>query len=124
MFYNTATLAGVPWETLLKLFREQLHDEKKGSLEGYLSAFFSYLESGHVWLSSDMQKSAICISIAKKLLGLIDSKLSNSEVRDALDKEIARVEALVDVPGFDASFIDDILKYYDDEIKIAPRIGL
>ena len=32
MFYNTVTLGGVPWETIIKAYRKQLHRKSFGSV--------------------------------------------------------------------------------------------
>jgi hypothetical protein len=43
MVYNNASLMDVPWETLIKDFRQKLGTTKYRTLEGYGDAFFGYL---------------------------------------------------------------------------------
>lgn len=44
MIYGSATLDGVPWEIIIKNFRDKLGTVKHGSLQGYAEAFFEFLQ--------------------------------------------------------------------------------
>lgn len=44
MIYGTATLDGVPWEIIIKNFRDKLGSTKHGSLHGYAAAFFEFVQ--------------------------------------------------------------------------------
>lgn len=39
MFYNSVTLGGIPWETLVKLYRKNLHRRKFDTIEAYGADF-------------------------------------------------------------------------------------
>ena len=45
MVYGSATLMGIPWETLIKLFRSELGGKKYGNIEEYIESFFFFLEN-------------------------------------------------------------------------------
>src|SRR5262249_23052611 len=119
-----ASLGGIPWETLVKVFRERLHDEKKGTIRQYAEAFFAFLEGGHPWLSPESQKTQIVIALAKNFIKIINDSKSNAEAKDIIEKEIARLQSLQDVPGFDTPFIDEIPKSYEEQIRLATEISL
>ncbi|MDZ7796172.1 MAG: hypothetical protein U5N56_03610 [Candidatus Marinimicrobia bacterium] len=42
MIYGNADLTGVPWETIIKMFREYLSDQRKNKLEEYCDLFLEY----------------------------------------------------------------------------------
>jgi len=44
MIYGTATLDGVPWEIIIKNFRDKLGSTKHGSLHGYAAEFFEFVQ--------------------------------------------------------------------------------
>ena len=46
MVYGSADFLGIPWETLIKNFRQELGSKEFNSLNEYADAFFAYLE-GH-----------------------------------------------------------------------------
>lgn len=43
MIYGSATLDGVPWEIIIKNFRDRLGATTHGSLQGYAAAFFEFV---------------------------------------------------------------------------------
>lgn len=44
MIYGSATLDGVPWEIIIKNFRDKLGVTKHASLQGYAAAFFEFVQ--------------------------------------------------------------------------------
>lgn len=47
MIYGAATLDGVPWEIIIKAYREVLGDSKLPKLNDYAVAFFNFVKSAH-----------------------------------------------------------------------------
>src|SRR3546814_514055 len=45
MVYNTMTLGGVPWETLLKIFRQKLNNDSLPDIEAYSINLFDYMDN-------------------------------------------------------------------------------
>ena len=43
--YNTLSFMGVPWETLIKDYRQKIGDTSFGSMDGYIDSFWNYLKS-------------------------------------------------------------------------------
>ena len=73
MIYNNASLLGVPWETIIKLFRREHGDTKFDTLEGYGNKLISYL--------GDNQNHLFPIELQKRyyLLALETEYLSINE---------------------------------------------
>lgn len=43
--YNTLAFMGVPWETIIKSFRQRLNDTSFDTMQGYIDAFWTYLKT-------------------------------------------------------------------------------
>ncbi len=57
MIYNSATLMGVPWETIIKSYRHQLGGKELTSVEEYQSDFINYLHKNDFFMSESDQLS-------------------------------------------------------------------
>ena len=57
MVYNNASLLGVPWETILKLFRRELGHRSFETLEGYGQELIGYLDENQGLFPLKLQKS-------------------------------------------------------------------
>lgn len=44
MIYGNASMLGIPWETIVKMYREHLGNREFSSLTGYCNSFFAYLD--------------------------------------------------------------------------------
>jgi hypothetical protein len=44
MIYNNASIMGVPWDTVIKVYRKQLSEDKLDYLEDYFVSFITFLE--------------------------------------------------------------------------------
>ena len=56
MVYNNASLLGVPWETIVKLFRQKLGDRSFETLETYGQELLSYLNGNQNLFPLELQK--------------------------------------------------------------------
>jgi|ERR1700735_3224704 hypothetical protein len=65
MIFNAADLLSVPWEILLKTFRDELADKTFNSLEGYAEEFFAFLDGNARFFPEDVQKQHI-VSAAQR----------------------------------------------------------
>lgn len=57
MVYNNSSLLGVPWETILKMFRRKLGTEELDTLEQYANRLMEYLDSNEHLFPASVQKS-------------------------------------------------------------------
>ncbi|MDB5433391.1 MAG: hypothetical protein JWP35_4507 [Caulobacter sp.] len=55
MVYNNGLLLGVPWETLIKVFRDELGDQEFARLEEYAQAFLDFVESKAELFTPELQ---------------------------------------------------------------------
>lgn len=55
MVYNNGLLLGVPWETLIKVFRDQLGDTEFARLEEYAEAFLEFVQSRTELFTPELQ---------------------------------------------------------------------
>ena len=124
MIYNTMTLGGVPWETLIKVFRKEIGDYCCGNIEDYANKLFAFMDENEKIFPREQEDQLVLFTIFRKLYSLCPRDLSNSEAKNRIDQEIERLEALEPVPGFDDSFVNGICKYYESTIDRASDIAL
>jgi hypothetical protein len=73
MVYGSASLMGIPWETLVKLFRANLSDKWFNTLEEYTTAFFDFLNNNDVFNElSDVYIMEIAVDVFQSIRKSID----------------------------------------------------
>ena len=80
MVYGTDLLTGVPWETVIKTFRQQLGSRIYGTLDEYSVALIEYIENTPALFSPEQEKSEFrvhCIELYLSLLTQIEHRLHN-----------------------------------------------
>ena len=84
MIYNNASLLGVPWETIIKLFRREHGDTKSDTLEGYGNNLISYLGDNlnHLF-PIELQKRYYLRALATEYSS-IDNKAKKEMLAEAL----------------------------------------
>jgi hypothetical protein len=55
MIFGGASLNGVPWETIVKIYRQQLRDQEFSTIHEYASHFFEYLDGARDLFPADQQ---------------------------------------------------------------------
>lgn len=99
MIYGNASMLGIPWETIVKMYRERLQDREFPSLSGYCGDFFTFLDDFDI--SNEVEKryvisgatglfSSIKIELDKWVKGELDAKknLSPQQIEDRLKELI------------------------------------
>ncbi|NUY80536.1 hypothetical protein HUK80_06485 [Flavobacterium sp. MAH-1] len=56
IIYNSASLMGIPWETIIKVYRNNLKKKSFGSLEEYQKDFLKFLKTKNYFLNNEIQK--------------------------------------------------------------------
>ena len=82
MIYGSASLHGVPWELVIKAFREDLKSEKHDALHGYAAHFFEYVQRNERLFPAEAKSTALVELIggaAFRLQALIATKLGLAE---------------------------------------------
>jgi len=57
MIYGNASLIDVPWETIIKIFRESLGDKRYDSLQEYADEFFEFVRTTNNFFPESSQKA-------------------------------------------------------------------
>jgi hypothetical protein len=115
MYYNTVTLGGIPWETIIKVYRKELGRKKFDTVEQYALDFLRWLNAGSIF-SQSMVTDIVESTFIRAFVALVEKIKSKAEFLTALDKAIANLKKIEDVPGFDDAFRDRIIKEYKTSI--------
>ena len=80
MFYGTVLLTGVPWETVIKSFRQELGSKAFDTLIEYADALIEYIENTLALFSPEQEESEFrvhCIELYVSLWNQIEHRLHN-----------------------------------------------
>ncbi|MCF8232306.1 MAG: hypothetical protein K9J27_08965 [Bacteroidales bacterium] len=78
MMYNAASfMSSVPWETIIKLYREELEDKSFSRVEEYQTHFIEFLKAKDFFISKDIQKSTFINLLNWNLDALKNNALKN-----------------------------------------------
>jgi hypothetical protein len=130
MMFANAEVNGVPWETVIKVFREENRGLCHDTLSGYSDAFLDYLRNTTLAFSTASEEQTfrvltyqVCLHIANYLQGLIPSCLTSAgrpirtRLRAALLEAARHVEAFTKAqplaPWANDLTIDDLRNRYD-----------
>lgn len=111
MYYNTVTLGGIPWETIVKVYRKHLGRTKHDTVERYAQEFFDWLNQGSIF-SEPMVRDIVESAIIRAMVDLTSDKKSKAQFLTALNKQIDELKKTYYVPGFDDAFRDRVCKEY------------
>lgn len=85
MVYGNANLMGVPWETIIKIYRKLLGEQKFDKLRDYADNFISFLDDGNKLFPDKLQKEYFYASISS-YFHLIRNSIENKIKTDYFDK--------------------------------------
>ena len=88
MIYNNASLLGIPWETIIKMFRQSLGERCFKTLEEYGQEMISYLENNDDLFPVETQKEYYLQS-----LGAVFRKIYNAGKNKFLDELMYDLQA-------------------------------
>jgi hypothetical protein len=72
MIFNSAEFMGIPWEIIIKLYREKIGGKRFGMLEEYARDFFTFLESkGNTLIPEGQQKSMFSQAVLSYFIGVM-----------------------------------------------------
>lgn len=115
MIYGNAGYLGIPWETLIKVFRERITGRTFDTVQEYAEAFFDFLCSDTDLFPKDLQ-DAHTEEIVAYLFLLIRHFLAKQ-----LDREAEEANGLDDADV--ARIADSVVKKMLKEIKSRDRLG-
>jgi hypothetical protein len=129
MVYGNATLMGFPWETIIKVYRQRLSNQKFDHLNSYCEHFLRFVETSII--SEDLQKLHVRSDfdtylklLIQESTGKIEEAIETSEkesiseeeslkiFQSVLDKNLKQWRSKEDVPSFDKNFIEELGSKY------------
>ncbi len=121
MFYNTVTLGGVPWETIVKSYRHSLGEQTFGTLNEYADHFFAYLTNNKDLFPDKTIRGILFLNFARALIDVRRRrkyKTKRSFVQ-AVEEDVRLLETQDGVEGFDDDYVKEICALYNSEIEQA-----
>jgi hypothetical protein len=137
MVYGNADLLGVPWETIVKVYREDLGKRSFAKVEGYVANFITWLGRQHMLFTNKEQRFHTLITVAhyysfwiKDTItervkqwtdknGTISNRKLNSIVRDVIAKHHQLILKKPLLPYLPSGFARRVVREYQAEIKEA-----
>lgn len=136
MVYGNAEYMGVPWETIIKVYREQLRDRCFPTLQEAYADLIQFLGSNDALFGRKAQRDYVMEIVATRFLAIreeirtrVDALTKSGTVLDAdkvqsLQGEVIRVhhESIAScklVPSVDVAHEDTVRAEYADEIQTA-----
>jgi hypothetical protein len=134
MVYGGANFMGVPWEIIIKSFREQLGENTKGELNDYCAEFINFVQTDSRLVNSDSEKNRVksifsnyileCLTYVGNLLkdqlahGIQpDPTVVDEWLKDKVNQNTIEIMQLSFIEGFDQSFIDEFKIRHIDTVK-------
>lgn len=136
MVYGNAIFMGVPWETIIKIYRNKLGKKKFGSLKEYVNDFVVFLDNGNPLFPDSMQKEYLRSSIyayfdfiKDKIIENVDSKIDEKDeinveeieqiVSEIIKEHYNRWEKTDNIPSIPKSFNKSLIDKYGKIINKA-----
>lgn len=130
MIFDTAQLQGVPWDVVVKDFRDKLRRKSFNELEGYAKELFDYVKSHRQLFPPEFQKTSFlsdggrAASLHYLFEVITKETVKNAETdedrRAAIDKVLDDDIAKVDAEGlsshFEQSDLDEALASHSQEL--------
>jgi hypothetical protein len=135
MVYGNASFMGVPWETIIKVYRNEKGNERFDKLEDYANDFISYLNENQMLFPEEIQHDMFVehlngyLSYVKDEFFAQCQKVVHSEQRTPSEIELKNTltnivenqyliwEKANRCPGFSSEFDDKVLSEYDELIE-------
>jgi len=128
MVYGSANFMGIPRDTLIKSYREDLGEKSYQELGGYVSSFVSFLENNEALFPKSLQKRHFRKSVKQLIFELshvIDEEVGkisstnsgrskSSIVKEIIDNYRNVFESADILDNFDEKSISSIQDYYED----------
>jgi len=137
MVYGRASFMGVPWETIIKIYRGNLGKRKVDTLKEYADDFIAFLNNGNPLFPEEQQKEylygntfsyfALIIKgeIRKKVQSIIDEEgeITDTQIKQmtsgVIKKHYDKWENAETLPSIPKTHVEDIINKYGDIINKA-----
>lgn len=131
MLYNAGNLIGVPWELLIKLYRDQAGDQRFATLAEWVDDFLRFLDQGNACFPTDSQRQyffELCSQTYLDLRALALERIhqhtqqhghiGEAAVKRLVSRTVAdayeKLSALDDLPHLPSKHVTAILQAYGD----------
>ena len=134
MIYGSADLMGIPWETIIKIYRNKLQEKRFSTLEEYAQDFMNFLDDENELFPEYIQDNYVK-SIIVRYFGMIQGEI-DEEVREITnnkgnisENEIKKITSDTIqkhcniwgnsdlLPHLPEDYISDIMDRYNDFIE-------
>jgi len=136
MVYGSASFMGVPWESIIKIYRNKLGKQKFDMLKEYADNFISFLNNGNPLFPEAQQKrrfygntigyfALIKKDIKEKIESVIreEGKVTNTQIEqitsDVIKEHYNKWEKTKMLPSIPKNHIKNIINKYEDAINKA-----
>jgi len=116
MIYASADLLGVPWEIVIKAFRDHLGQKSFNSVKEYADEFFAFINGSQLLFPSAVRRSSYLHAARIAALQVIVPLAKDGSVEDrrkrsdsAIVAESEKVAADAFAPGMDQAFADELV---------------
>lgn len=135
MIYGNADLVGLPWETVIKTYRQQLGDRRFDTVTEYADDLVAYLENGsHGMFPGQQQHSHACTVVYSLLDELraslwarvqremmdgadVDDEAIDRLLHERVEKYLENVLAQDLLPGFAKKDVATVAKQYGGDVE-------
>jgi hypothetical protein len=129
MIYGAASFMGVPWETIIKIYRSKLCRTSFPGLEGYAKDFMNFIDNENKIFPESMQESfmrewlaSYFIYINNKILGEVESRIkevgqlnkrdTNQIITEVFEQQRSIWEKAEMIPDIPDDFEKEVLNKY------------
>ncbi|MBA7683652.1 hypothetical protein ES703_92026 [subsurface metagenome] len=136
MVYGSASFMGIPWENIIKIYRNKSSEQKYDTLKKYADSFISFLNNGNPLFPEDQQKNhfygntggyfaLIRKQIEEKVESVIkeEGKVTDTQTEqiifDVIKEHYDKWEKTKVLPSIPKNHIKDIISKYEDIINKA-----
>jgi hypothetical protein len=134
MVYGSASFMGIPWETIIKFYREELGATQCDKLVGFADNFFGFLRENKALFSPQLQTQELIamghwvlsqvkeqIDGAVKALFEKQGSVSDKDVQDiaisVIGQKADEWKSLLRLDCFSAEFEEEMLAKYSEELE-------
>jgi hypothetical protein len=137
MIYGNAELMGIPWESIIKIYRNKLGKQRFDSLEEYAQNLISFLENNTLLFPEDLQKANFLFNtfsyfniineeIREEVSNLFeenddDKGIDDQDIKDMVSSVIEQRYEMWDqlefLPTIPENYVEDTIEKYQDIIQ-------
>lgn len=137
MLYNNAEIMGVPWETIIGIYRRQLGKQCLRTLLDYANDFVRFLQANNEWLFPPAHQDRILFGYAEDyylnaVRAVVDAQMNElatqedaatlerrSEIAEAIiHNQAERWRAIELCDGLDEEFLQALKDQHDEELNV------